>query len=165
MRNEHAAASALAGPATQRARTQRIGLRRASEALHAARRRPDSDPRPRTVQRAEADQRNAARTCLGGRPASTFTSWLSLAPGNKISGGRVLSSKTRRSANRAAALLRLAATTLGPDRYGFGRVLPPLVRTRGQGQGGDRHGPQDRRPLLQYDALRHAVRRPWRLAL
>ena len=42
-----------------------------------------------------------------------FTSWLSLAPGNKISGGRVLSSKTRRSANRAAALLRLAATTIG----------------------------------------------------
>ena len=42
-----------------------------------------------------------------------FTSWLSLAPVNKISGGRVLSSKTRRSANRAAALLRLAATALG----------------------------------------------------
>ncbi len=41
-----------------------------------------------------------------------FTSWLSLARGNKISGGRVPSSKTRRSANRAAALLRLAATTL-----------------------------------------------------
>ena len=37
--------------------------------------------------------------------AKHFTSWLSLAPGNKISGGRVLSSKTRRSANRAAVLL------------------------------------------------------------
>ena len=42
-----------------------------------------------------------------------FTSWLTLAPGNKISGGRVLSTKTRRSANRAAALLRLAAVTVG----------------------------------------------------
>ena len=32
---------------------------------------------------------------------------------NKISGGRVLSSKTRRSANRAASLLRLAAIAQG----------------------------------------------------
>src|SRR2546428_11416241 len=36
--------------------------------------------------------------------AKHFTSWLSLAPGNKISGGPLLSSKTRRSSNRAAAL-------------------------------------------------------------
>jgi len=35
--------------------------------------------------------------------AKNFTSWLTLAPGNKISGGRLLSSKTRRSASRAAA--------------------------------------------------------------
>ena len=41
--------------------------------------------------------------------AKHFTSWLSLAPGNKVSGGRLLSSRTRRSANRAAVLLRLAA--------------------------------------------------------
>lgn len=42
-----------------------------------------------------------------------FTSWLCLSPGNKISGGKVLSSRTRRSSNRAAAALRLAATTVG----------------------------------------------------
>src|ERR1700729_3033808 len=45
--------------------------------------------------------------------AKHFTSWLCLAPGNKISGGKVLSSRTRRSSSRAAALLRLAATTVG----------------------------------------------------
>jgi transposase len=45
--------------------------------------------------------------------AKHFTSWLSLAPGNKISGGRALSSKTRRSANRAAVLLRIAAVNIG----------------------------------------------------
>lgn len=45
--------------------------------------------------------------------AKHFTSWLCLAPGNKISGGKLLSSKTRRSSSRAAALLRLAAITLG----------------------------------------------------
>ncbi len=42
-----------------------------------------------------------------------FTSWLCLAPGNKISGGIVLSLRTRRSSSRAAALLRLAATAIG----------------------------------------------------
>ncbi|MGY4592815.1 hypothetical protein ACVWXL_000561 [Bradyrhizobium sp. GM22.5] len=34
--------------------------------------------------------------------AKHFTSWLCLAPGNKISGGKVLSSRTRRSSSRAA---------------------------------------------------------------
>lgn len=45
--------------------------------------------------------------------AKHFTSWLCLAPGNKISGGKILSSRTRRSGSRAAAALRLAATTVG----------------------------------------------------
>jgi transposase len=42
-----------------------------------------------------------------------FTSWLTLAPHNKVSGGRLLSSRTQPSANRAAAVLRLAAMNLG----------------------------------------------------
>jgi hypothetical protein len=42
-----------------------------------------------------------------------FTSWLTLSPENKVSGGRLLSSRTRPSANRAAAILRLAVFTLG----------------------------------------------------
>lgn len=42
-----------------------------------------------------------------------FTSWLCLAPGNKISGGNVLSSRTGRSSSSAVALLRLAAGTIG----------------------------------------------------
>ncbi|MFT0171471.1 transposase [Paraburkholderia mimosarum] len=41
-----------------------------------------------------------------------FTSWLCLAPVNKISGGKILSSKARRSSSTAAAALRLAATTV-----------------------------------------------------
>jgi len=45
--------------------------------------------------------------------AKHFTSWLCLAPSNKISGGKVLSSRTRRSGSRAASLLRLAAVTIG----------------------------------------------------
>ncbi len=38
-----------------------------------------------------------------------FTAWLTLAPQNKVSGGRRLSSRTQPSANRAAAMLRMAA--------------------------------------------------------
>ena len=45
--------------------------------------------------------------------AKHFTSWLGLAPNNKISGGKMLLSRTRRSGGRAAALLRLAAVTVG----------------------------------------------------
>ncbi|MEZ7138051.1 transposase, partial [Komagataeibacter sp. SM21] len=52
--------------------------------------------------------------------AKHFTSWLCLAPGNKISGGKLLSSRTRRSSSRAAALLRLAATTLGRSDTALG---------------------------------------------
>jgi len=49
-----------------------------------------------------------------------FTSWLTLAPGNKISGGRVLSSRTRRSSNRTAALLRLVAVAVGKTQTALG---------------------------------------------
>jgi transposase len=49
-----------------------------------------------------------------------FTSWLTLAPQNKVSGGRLLSSRTQPSANRAAATLRLAAQTLGRTQTALG---------------------------------------------
>lgn len=41
-----------------------------------------------------------------------FCSWLGLCPGNKISGGKVLSSSTKRSANRARQALKMAAMAL-----------------------------------------------------
>jgi transposase len=60
-------------------------------------------------------------TDLRARPsAKHFTSWLCLAPGNKISGGKLLSSRTRRSSSRAAALLQLAATTIGRSDTALG---------------------------------------------
>ena len=49
-----------------------------------------------------------------------FTSWLTLAPQNKVSGGRLLSSRTRPSANRAATVLRLAVFTLGRSQTALG---------------------------------------------
>jgi hypothetical protein len=55
--------------------------------------------------------------------AKHFTSWLRLALANKISGGRVLSSRTRPSSNRAAALLRTAAVCRWENADGSWRVL------------------------------------------
>ena len=56
-----------------------------------------------------------------------FTSWLTLAPKNKISGGRLLSSQTMPSANRAAAILRLAAMSLGRTQTALGAFYRRLA--------------------------------------
>ncbi|MDQ3281549.1 MAG: IS110 family transposase [Acidobacteriota bacterium] len=55
-----------------------------------------------------------------------FVSWLGLAPGTKKSGVRVLSSRSRRTTNRAATALRLAAQSLLRSKSelgAFGRSL------------------------------------------
>ena len=56
-----------------------------------------------------------------------FTSWLTLAPQNKVSGGRLLSSRTQPSANRAAATLRLAAMNLGRTQTALGAFYRRLA--------------------------------------
>lgn len=61
-----------------------------------------------------------------------FTSWLCLAPGNKISGGRLLSSKTRRSSSRAAALLRIAAVNIGKTHTALGAFYRRLGARAGK---------------------------------
>lgn len=52
-----------------------------------------------------------------------FTSWLGLCPGSKITGGKVLSSKTKPSANRAAKSFRLAAYSLQRSKSAIGAFL------------------------------------------
>ncbi len=47
------------------------------------------------------------------RNGDAFAAWLGLCPGCKISGGKVLSSRTPQVANRVAVLLRLAALAVG----------------------------------------------------
>ena len=49
-----------------------------------------------------------------------FTSWLTLAPKNKISGAKLISSRTQPSANKAAALLRMSAMVLGRTSTALG---------------------------------------------
>lgn len=58
---------------------------------------------------------------------SHFTSWLTLAPNNKISGGRLLSSRTQPSAHRAAAILRMAAMSLGRTQTALGAFYRRLA--------------------------------------
>jgi transposase len=49
-----------------------------------------------------------------------FTSWLGLCPGTKITGGKVMSGKTKRVTNRAAQALKLAATALRSSQSALG---------------------------------------------
>jgi hypothetical protein len=49
-----------------------------------------------------------------------FCSWLGLCPGTKISGGKVLSAGTMRSANRARQALKMAATSLSRSDSALG---------------------------------------------
>jgi transposase len=49
-----------------------------------------------------------------------FTSWLGLCPGTKITGGKVMSGKTRPVVNRAAQALRLAAAALSSSKSALG---------------------------------------------
>jgi transposase len=49
-----------------------------------------------------------------------FASWMGLSPGNKITGGKILSGKTKPSANRAAAAFRMAAYGLSNSKSALG---------------------------------------------
>jgi transposase len=63
-----------------------------------------------------------------------FTSWLTLAPKNKISGGRLLSSRTQPAANRAAAILRMTAMSLGRTQTALGAFYRRLAARIGKAQ-------------------------------
>jgi transposase len=56
-----------------------------------------------------------------------FTSWLALAPNNKVSGGRLISSRTQPSANRAAMIFRMAAMSLGRTQTALGAFYRRLA--------------------------------------
>jgi transposase len=54
------------------------------------------------------------------RSEKQFCSWLGLCPDNRISGGKVLNTRTRRVVNRLADALRIAATTLQMSQSALG---------------------------------------------
>ena len=49
-----------------------------------------------------------------------FTSWLGLCPGTRISGGKILGSRSKRTANRATQALKLAAAALRSSKSALG---------------------------------------------
>ena len=55
-----------------------------------------------------------------------FASWMGLCPGTRITGGKVLSGKTKRCANRAAQALRLAAAALRSSQSALGAYFRRL---------------------------------------
>ena len=65
------------------------------------------------------------------RSARAFCSWLGLCPGTKISGGKVLSRRTRKVNNRAATILRLAAWAAGKTDTWIGRFYRRIKARRG----------------------------------
>jgi transposase len=65
------------------------------------------------------------------RSARAFCSWLGLCPGTKISGGKVLSRRTRKVNNRAATILRLAAWAAGRTDTWIGRFYRRIKGRRG----------------------------------
>lgn len=64
--------------------------------------------------------------------AKHFTSWLALAPGCNISGGKVLSARTRKTGNRVSAHLRLAAVTVGRTSTALGAFYRRLAARVGK---------------------------------
>lgn len=64
--------------------------------------------------------------------AKHFTNWLTLAPNNRISGGRLLSSRTVPSRNRAAACFRMAAVTVGRSQTALGAFYRRLAARKGK---------------------------------
>jgi transposase len=88
--------------------------------------------------------------------AKHFTSWLTLAPGTKISGGRVLSSRTRRSTNRAAAVLRMAAVTVGKTETALGAFYRRLSSRVGKAKAVT--ATARKIAVLFYNTLRYGMR-------
>jgi transposase len=67
--------------------------------------------------------------------AKHFCSWLGVCPENRISGGRVLTAKTRKNACRVAAALRMGAQTLGNSKSALGDLCRRLKGRLGKAEG------------------------------
>jgi len=89
------------------------------------------------------------------RTVKHFTSWLTLAPGSKISGGKVLGSRTRPSANRAAALFRMAAVSVGRSSTALGAFFRRLGARIGKAKAVT--ATARKIAVLFYNALRHGA--------
>jgi transposase len=69
------------------------------------------------------------------RTEKHFCSWLGLCPDNRISGGKVLSSRTRRVINRISDALRMAASTLERSQSALGSYARRMKARIGAAEG------------------------------
>lgn len=76
--------------------------------------------------------------------------------GNKISGGKILSSRTRPSSSRAAALLRLAATAIGRTETALGAFYRRLAARTGKAKAVT--ATARKIAVLFYNTLRYGMR-------
>lgn len=65
------------------------------------------------------------------RNAKAFASWLGLCPATKISGGRVLSRRTRKVQNRASAIFRMMAWAAGKSDSWLGHFYRRVAAKKG----------------------------------
>lgn len=87
--------------------------------------------------------------------AKQFVSWLCLSPGNKVSGGKLLSARTRRTSNRATSLLRLAAVTVGKTDSALGAFYRRLGLRIGKAKAIT--ATARKLAILFYNTLRHGM--------
>jgi transposase len=89
--------------------------------------------------------------------AKHFTSWLTLAPGCKISGGKVLSAHTRKTTNRVSAHLRLAAVTVGRTNTALGAFYRRLAARVGKAKAVTATATARKIAVLFYNAMRFGM--------
>ena len=87
------------------------------------------------------------------RDGKQFASWLGLCPGTKISGGKRLSGRTKPCANRAAAALRMAASTLHRSPTALGAYLRRLKSRLGPMKATT--ATAHKLAVIVYDMLKH----------
>ena len=87
--------------------------------------------------------------------AKHFTSWLTLSPGSKVSGGKVLSSHSRKTNNRITAHLRLAATTVGRTNTALGAFYRRLSARIGKAKAVT--ATARKMAVLFYNAMRYGM--------
>ena len=97
--------------------------------------------------------------------AKHFASWLGLSPNNRITGGRVISSKTKPSANRGRGGIASGGQRAAPLRQRPGRLPAPKESPPGSAQG--HHGDSAQAGLhhLRHAPTRPTVRGRWRRIL
>jgi hypothetical protein len=136
-----AAAAAFLQSQSRTPRRQRSALRRARADLPRGRGGPDANRRhrPSVLQGFIAEVGWDMRRW---KSAKHFASWLGVCPYNKITGGRVLASGTKRTTGAAKASVTAGGAKPQTQQESFGRTLPAPACPAGRTHGHPGHGAQ-----------------------